>query len=179
MGFPCGSVGKKSACNAGDLGLIPGSGRSPGGGHEFTPVFLPGESLWTEEPDGPQSIGSHRVGHDWATKLQQQQHSTGNPPQCSGVTSVLWGDLNGKDMHPFLFGFPSHLGHHRTLSRLPCAVQLVLISYLFMHNRVYVSIPTSQFIPPFPCTGTGIYAFVLYIRVSISALQVSSSAPLF
>ena len=29
MGFPGGSVGKESACNAGDLGLIPVSGRSP------------------------------------------------------------------------------------------------------------------------------------------------------
>ena len=33
MGFPHGSVGKSSACNAGDPGLIPGLGRSPGGGH--------------------------------------------------------------------------------------------------------------------------------------------------
>ena len=36
MGFPGGSLGKESACNAGDeghLGSIPGSGRSPGGGH--------------------------------------------------------------------------------------------------------------------------------------------------
>ena len=30
--FPCGSAGKESACNAGDLGLIPGLGRSPGEG---------------------------------------------------------------------------------------------------------------------------------------------------
>ena len=29
-GFPCGSGGKDSACNAGDLGSIPGLGRSPG-----------------------------------------------------------------------------------------------------------------------------------------------------
>ena len=29
-GFPCGSVGKESACNVGDLGSIPGLGRSPG-----------------------------------------------------------------------------------------------------------------------------------------------------
>ena len=29
MGFPGGSAGKESACNAGDLGLIPGLGRSP------------------------------------------------------------------------------------------------------------------------------------------------------
>ena len=32
-GFPCGSDGRESACNAGDLGSIPGVGRSPGGGH--------------------------------------------------------------------------------------------------------------------------------------------------
>ena len=29
MGFPDGSVAKEAACNAGDPGLIPGSGRSP------------------------------------------------------------------------------------------------------------------------------------------------------
>ena len=33
MGFPGGSDGKESAYNVGDLGLTPGSGRSPGGGH--------------------------------------------------------------------------------------------------------------------------------------------------
>ena len=33
MDFPGGSVGKASACNAGDLALIPGSGRSPGEGN--------------------------------------------------------------------------------------------------------------------------------------------------
>ena len=32
-GFPSSSVGKESACNAGDVGLIPGSGRSPGEGN--------------------------------------------------------------------------------------------------------------------------------------------------
>ena len=33
MGFPSGSDGKESACSAGDLGSIPGPGRSPGEGH--------------------------------------------------------------------------------------------------------------------------------------------------
>ena len=37
-------------------------------------VFLPGESPWTEEPAGLQSMGSPRVGHDRATK-----HSTAHP----------------------------------------------------------------------------------------------------
>ena len=33
LGFPGGSVGKESACSVGDLDLIPGLGRSAGGGH--------------------------------------------------------------------------------------------------------------------------------------------------
>ena len=35
MGFPCGSAGKESACNVGDLGLIPGLGRSLGEGKAY------------------------------------------------------------------------------------------------------------------------------------------------
>ena len=40
LGFPGGSDGKETACNAGDPGLIPGSGRGNG---LPTPVYLPGE----------------------------------------------------------------------------------------------------------------------------------------
>ena len=44
-GVPGGSELKASAWNAGDLGSIPGSGRSPGEGKwQPTPVLLPGES---------------------------------------------------------------------------------------------------------------------------------------
>ena len=35
LGFPDSSAGKESACNAGDLGLIPGLGRSPGEGKGY------------------------------------------------------------------------------------------------------------------------------------------------
>ena len=35
LGFPCGSAGNESACNAGDLDLIPGLGRSPGEGNSY------------------------------------------------------------------------------------------------------------------------------------------------
>ena len=38
-----------------------------------TPVFLPEESPWTEEPGGLESTGLQRVGHSWATK--QGTHS--------------------------------------------------------------------------------------------------------
>ena len=59
--FSCGSEEKESAFSAGaagDVGLIPGLGRSP------TPVFLPGESPWIEEHGGLQFMGSQRVRHD-------------------------------------------------------------------------------------------------------------------
>jgi len=49
MGFPGGSDGKALACNAGGLGLIPGSGRSPGGGngnaHQHSCLKNPMEEL--------------------------------------------------------------------------------------------------------------------------------------
>ena len=40
--LPCGSAGKESACNAGDLDLIPGLGRSPGEGKGY-PLQYPGQ----------------------------------------------------------------------------------------------------------------------------------------
>ena len=51
MGFSHGSDGKGSACNAGDLGSIPGSGRSPREGKN-TPVFLPREFHGQRNPAG-------------------------------------------------------------------------------------------------------------------------------
>ena len=50
MGFTCGSVVKNLPANAGDVGLIPGMGRSPGEGMATHSSFLAWEILWTEEP---------------------------------------------------------------------------------------------------------------------------------
>ena len=50
--------------NVGDLGLIPGLGRFPDGGHGNPLRFVPGESPWTEGPGGLQSRKSQRIGHD-------------------------------------------------------------------------------------------------------------------
>ena len=61
MGFPGGSDGKESACNAGDLGSILELGRFPWRREQLpTPVFWPGEfhGLYS------QSMGSQRVGHN-------------------------------------------------------------------------------------------------------------------
>ena len=61
-GFPGGSDGKESACNAGDPGLILGLGRFPG---EDTPSnTLAWRIPYTEEPGRLQSMGLQRVRHD-------------------------------------------------------------------------------------------------------------------
>ena len=57
-GLPGGSNGEDSDCNVGDLGLIPGLGRSPRKAHG---------NPWAGEPGGLQSVELQRVGHDRAT----------------------------------------------------------------------------------------------------------------
>ena len=67
--FPGGAEVKASACNVGDLGSIPGSGRSPGEGN--------GNPLQYSCLENPMDGGawwatvhrSQRVGHNWATSL--------------------------------------------------------------------------------------------------------------
>ena len=64
-GFPGGSDGKESTCDAGNLGSVPGVGKIPlRKAWQPTSVFLPGESPWTEESGRLQSMGSQRVRHD-------------------------------------------------------------------------------------------------------------------
>ena len=69
LGFPSGSDDKESACSAGDLSSIPGSGRSPGEENAYPFSILAWKIPWTEEPGGLQSMGSLGVRHDWATSL--------------------------------------------------------------------------------------------------------------
>ena len=57
LGFPGGSVGKESACYAGNLGSIPGSGRFPGEGSDSPLQYLAWRIPWTEEPGELQSMG--------------------------------------------------------------------------------------------------------------------------
>ena len=62
MGFPGGSDGKESACSAGDLGWIPGSGISPGEGNGNPLQYSSLKKA--EKTGGLQSTGSQRVRHD-------------------------------------------------------------------------------------------------------------------
>ena len=67
MDFPGSSNGKESACNAGDLGLIPGLGRSPGDGHGNP---LQDSCLQNPMDRGAQWATVHRVAKSW-TRLSE------------------------------------------------------------------------------------------------------------
>ena len=57
-----------NAGDAGDVGLIPGSGRSPGIGNGNTLNYSCLGNPMGREPAGPQSMGSPKVRHDWVTE---------------------------------------------------------------------------------------------------------------
>ena len=77
LGFSSSSAGKESACNVGDLGLIPGLGRFPWRRERLpTPVFWPGEFH-----------GLQRVRHKWATFTSFHTGDVGfipEPGRCFG-----------------------------------------------------------------------------------------------
>ena len=61
VGFHCGSAGKESAGNVGDLGSIPGLGRCPGERKGYSLQYSAWRIPWIVY-----SVGSQRAGHDWA-----------------------------------------------------------------------------------------------------------------
>ena len=63
-GFPGGSESKASACNAGDLSLIPGSGKDPLENEMATHSSILAWKISWMEPGRLQSMGLQRVGHD-------------------------------------------------------------------------------------------------------------------
>jgi len=85
QGFPGGSDSKDPACNAGDLGLIPGLGRSPGGGH--------GNPLQYSGLENPHGRGAWRaIVHGVAESDTIEQLSTkcqGQQPLMTDVTIPL------------------------------------------------------------------------------------------
>ena len=68
MVFPGDSDDKKSACNAEDLGLIPGSGRFPGEGNDNPLQYSCLENPMNRGPWQATVHGVARVGHNLATK---------------------------------------------------------------------------------------------------------------
>ena len=76
------SGSKEPACDAGDPGSIPGSGRSPGEGSGSHSSFLAWKIPWTEEPSGLRFMRLQRVD-----TTEQPSLSLSN--MCQGLWSIL------------------------------------------------------------------------------------------
>ena len=104
--FPGGPDGKASACNAGDLGLIPGLGRSPGEGDLPTSVFQPGEfhgqrSLVGYSPRGHKDITAENFtgtvgipGVAWSPQCQDTNQLSKLQRKVD-TTSILCQEVGG------------------------------------------------------------------------------------
>ena len=111
-------VVRNPPANAGDEGDDPWVGKIPWRrAWQPIPVFLPGESPWTEEPGRLQSMGSERVRHDWVTK-----HSTailfGGLLNCRSSLYVL--DINPLSDISFASNIPHGLLSHSANGVLRC-----------------------------------------------------------
>ena len=80
-GLPGGSLGNESARNARDLGSIPGSGRSPGGGHGNPLQYSCLENPWTQEPGGYSPWG--RTGVTFTGETGSAGPSAGRGPDAA------------------------------------------------------------------------------------------------
>ena len=89
---------EESACDTGDLGLIPALERSPGEGNNHPSSVLAWRIPWTEEPGGLQCTVSQRVGHDWAPnthfylQTSHMERYTGRDlwGSCDDISFWLW-----------------------------------------------------------------------------------------
>ena len=122
-GFPGGSDGKESTCNAGDLCSISGLGRSPGEGHgspvqySFLENFMGRGAWWATI----QSMGLQRVRHEWVT---EHIHT-----------------------HPLMWGFPSGAGGKEPTCQCRRCKRLVFDPWVGKIPRRRQWYPTPVFFP--------------------------------
>ena len=125
MGFPHSSVGKESACNAGDLGSIPGLGRSPGEGNgnllQYSCLENPmGRGAWWATVHGVP-----RVRHDLANR----------PPPHELIKATV---VSGSE----ILGIP-HMAFRHTLNynksrQQPCNTSFAWEQF-FLHSKMYLT----------------------------------------
>ena len=85
MGFPCSSIGKESACNAGDLGSIPGLGRSLGEGNSYPLQYSCLENPMDRGAWQATVQGVARVGHTLVTRPPPRWIRVGSSVDMTGV----------------------------------------------------------------------------------------------
>ena len=127
---------QQSACNAGNLGSIPGLGRSPGGGNTTHSCILAWEIPWIEEPGGLQSMVLQRIRYNSVIKRQQSFESDSHHQpveRCQVITPPISASL----CSPARAGSWSCLQHNVGLKTPECP-GCVLDNATFKNASLYV-----------------------------------------
>ena len=149
MGFPGGWDGKESACNVGDLGLIPGLERSPGGGHG-NPLQYP----CLENPHGQRSLVGYRPwGHKEldTTERLSTVHNTSTPISWIPAIFPINCPLFRADIIFHCFCFTFYLLLHLTIPQLYHTFSLIISFSVPLHSQrvVYSLLPSLLYFATF------------------------------
>ena len=97
LGFRCGSAGKESTCNAGDLGSIPGLGRSPGEGKGYPLQYsgLENSMDCRKESDTTKRLSLSSISFTFV----KRKHTINSFPFCF---SLIYAAVHSLSLVPFL-----------------------------------------------------------------------------
>ena len=157
------------------MGLIPELGRSPGVGN-INPL-----QYSCLETHGQRSL----VGYSpWGCKQSDMTENIAHTCFTLLCEFLLCHELN--QLYVYTYRLPFEPPSHASVpplqiitgpqTELPLLHTSFPLAICFTHGSVYMSIPISQFIPS--CPSTLVYTSVLYICVSLPALQIGASVPL-
>ena len=101
MAFPGGSDGKEFAWNSGDLSSIPGLGRSPAGGHDYSLQYscledphghrsLAGYSPWGRKGSGTTKVTKHTHTSEWKNLPRKLSPLSNKFEKCYMFYPLLW-----------------------------------------------------------------------------------------
>ena len=151
MGFPDSSVGKESTCNAGDPGLIPGSGRSAGEGIGY-PLQYSWVSLVAQLVKNPPAIWETWVRSlSWEDPLEKGKatHFSILTWRISWTVESVGSQRVGHDLAAFTFTFLLHRNDrncivlHHVMKRMKHSYECAYVSCVFMYpGHITHTLPT-------------------------------------
>ena len=159
LGFPCGSAGKESACNVGDLDSVPGLGRFPAEGKGYPHISI----LAWRIPMTVWFMGSQRGGANWvasiffhfpgpaATRLSPRPHLWLFPLLPPVGFCFIWGSCCGLPLNDFRVC--DYMDHHKWVLWVnPPLLPLFLLLYQLFKMRNGSSGLTRSLLWPTPQT---------------------------
>ena len=160
---------KNPPAKAGDAGLFPGSRKCLGKGTAASSSNFAWRIPWTKEPGRLQTrlSNSHTHTRSCSTVL------------CWFLLCSKVNQLCVTHIPSFLDFLPIQVSTEHWVEVPVIHSQFSLVTYFMSHSCIHVNANLPIHLNPLPTSPLGVYMFVLYVCVSISAWQIPSFRPLF